>query len=187
MSPLHASNRPYSKSTPVLSHRYAERSGLGAYGRNTRHSDRVQFWSRSRTRTGTRHQPAPQLPPEVSTRPRLGPQGHQDPTQKNQPTIVRKDERIQQCCVVRTYRICDVAQARTLQMSRQTPIVPIFRASPVRFRRGLIPPELNKRSLHKRKHLLHDHQARRARDRVEDVRELECGEHEPASLRLAFP
>lgn len=86
-----------------------------------------------------------------------------------------------------TYRICNVAQTRALEVPRQTPIVPKLRAASIRPRRALIPPKLPKRSLHKREHLLRDHRARRARHRMQDVRELKGGQDEPAALGLAFP
>jgi len=72
-------------------------------------------------------------------------------------------------------------------MSRQTPIIPIFRAAPILSRGAFISLELDKCSLHKREHLLRDHRAWCARDRVKDVRELEGGKDESPSLRLAFP
>jgi hypothetical protein len=52
------------------------------YGQNTQRSDRVRFWSRFRTRTETRHWHVPRLPLEGSTRLRLGPRWHGEPTQK---------------------------------------------------------------------------------------------------------
>jgi hypothetical protein len=72
-------------------------------------------------------------------------------------------------------------------MSRQTPIIPIFRAPPVLSRRAFESLELREGSLHKREHLLRDHRARCARDGVEDVRELQGGKDESPSLRFAFP
>ncbi len=56
-----------------------------------------------------------------------------------------------------TYRICDVSQTSALEVSRQTPIIPEFRAFSVLFWRSLISLEFYECSLHERKHLLRDH------------------------------